>query len=102
MSILHWISADSRRRFAMSVATAVAAYLVLPARCSFPIRAITVWDTFAVVSILLAWVAITLTPQDQLRAHARVQDLSRLLIFSFVVAAACIALLSVGFIIRNH
>jgi uncharacterized membrane protein len=65
-------------------------------------KAITVWDSFAIISILLAWLAIVVTPQDHLRAHARAQDLSRLFIFAFVVAASCVALLAVGFIIRNH
>jgi uncharacterized membrane protein len=102
MSILHWISGDSWRRFVISVAAAAGTYFVLPQSLSFPTRAITIWDSFAISAILLAWLAIGFTPRDRLRAHARAQDVSRLFIFGFVVAASCVALLSVLFVIRTH
>jgi uncharacterized membrane protein len=102
MTTVHWICADSWRRFAISTAVAAATYFALPTRLSVPTKAITVWDSFAITAIFLAWVAIAITPQSLLRAHARVQDLSRLFILGFVVAAACVALFAVVFLIRNH
>jgi uncharacterized membrane protein len=102
MPILHWISGDSLRRFAISLAAAVVTYLALRHRLTFPTSAIAVWDAFAACSGLLAWLTITTTPQKHLPAHARAQDLSRALIFGFVVTAACVALLAVAFVIRAH
>ena len=102
MSLLHWISGDARRRFALGVVAAAAAYFILPRNLPLPTRAIAIWDIFAFCAILLAWVTIMITPADGLRAHARAQDLSRLVIFGFVVTAACAALLSVVFVIRIH
>ncbi|MFL6514917.1 MAG: DUF1345 domain-containing protein [Chthoniobacterales bacterium] len=102
MGALHWLSGDSWRRFGASVALAAAAAFFLPDRVTSPAKAIAVWDFFATSVIVLAWIAIAITPPSGLRAHARAQDLSRLLIFSFVVAAACVALLAVAFVIRGH
>jgi uncharacterized membrane protein len=100
--MLHWISGDSRRRFVLSFGAAALAYFTLPRGLTTPARAIATWDTFAFCAILLAWVAITVTTEAGVRFHARAQDLSRLFIFGFVVTAACVALLSVAFVIRGH
>ena len=102
MSILHWLSADAWRRFGLSVGAAVITFLALPHGLSVPTRTIAVWDSFAVCATLFAWIAVLVTPQSQLSAHAQGQDLSRLLIFGFVVTAACVALFAVAFLIRTH
>jgi uncharacterized membrane protein len=102
MSILHWISADSWRRFAVSLVIALITFLALRERLTFPTSAIAVWDSFAAFATLLAWLAIAMTPQTRLREYARAQDLSRLFIFGFVVAAACVALFAVAVLIRSH
>ena len=102
MAMLHWISGDSRRRFVLSFGVAALTYFTLPRTLTVPARVIATWDTFAFCAILLAWVTITITTQAGVRSHARAQDLSRLFIFGFVVTAACVALLSVAFVIRGH
>jgi len=102
MSVLHWISGDARRRFAISLIAAGVAYIALPAGFPVTTRAIAIWDCFAGCAILMAWLAITITPHDRLRAYARAQDVRGFLIFAFVVIAACVALLSVAFLIRTH
>lgn len=81
---------------------AVAVYFSLPRGLRLSARALATWDSFALTGILLAWLAIAITPQDHLPKHARIQDLSRLFIFGAVVTAACAALLSVAFVIRTH
>ncbi len=102
MRALHWISADSWRRFIVSLVAALITFLALCERLTFPTSAIAAWDSFATFASSLAWLAIGITPQKQLREHARTQDLSRALIFGFVVAAACVALLAVAVLIRSH
>jgi len=102
VSILHWIAGDSWRRFLLSVAAAEMTFVVLRHRLVFPVNTLATWDSFAVFSSLLAWLAIAITPQSHLRGHARAQDVSRLVIFGFVVTAACVALVAVGFLIRSH
>jgi len=102
VSILHWVAGDAWRRFLLSVAAALITFLALRHRLLFPASAIAVWDSFAVFASLLAWLAISITPQSHMRGHARAQDVSRLAIFGVVVTAACVALLAVGFLIRSH
>src|SRR3954469_25701467 len=102
MAALHWLSGDAWRRFAASVVLAVAAAFLLPHWLTSPAKAIAIWDCFAASVIVLAWIAIAITPPSGLRAHARAQDPSRLFIFAVVVPAACVALLAVAFVIRGH
>jgi uncharacterized membrane protein len=52
--------------------------------------------------LVLDWLIIWATPQRKIRERAQQEDLSRLLIFIFVVVAACAALFAVGFLIRAH
>ncbi|HEY4272661.1 MAG TPA: DUF1345 domain-containing protein [Candidatus Udaeobacter sp.] len=60
------------------------------------------WNAFAFVILALDWLTIWTTPQRKIRERAQQEDLSRLLIFVFVVVAACVALFAVGFLIRAH
>src|SRR5258708_29720825 len=60
------------------------------------------WNAFAAVILALDWLTIWTTPQRKIRERAQQEDLSRLLIFIFVVIAACAALFAVGFLIRAH
>lgn len=99
-SVLRWISADSWRRFAIGLLTAVITFFVLCRGLSLPTRAVITWDSYAIMILALAWLTIALTPQKRLRAHARAQDLSRIVLFTFVVVAACAALLAVGYLVR--
>jgi len=64
--------------------------------------AIAGWNAFAAMILALDWLIIWTTPQRKIRERAQQEDLSRLLIFIFVVVAACAALLAVGFLIRAH
>ena len=64
--------------------------------------AIAGWNAFAVVILALDWVTILTTPQRKIRERAQQQDLSRLLIFIFVVVTACAALFAVGFLVSAN
>ena len=59
------------------------------------------YDTFAFAILGLIWVTVTLTPQDEIRAVARRQDVGRTVIFIFVIIVACAALFAVAFLIRS-
>jgi uncharacterized membrane protein len=102
MWIIHWVCADSRRRFLFSLVAAAAVLAGMYHRFSLAISALSAWDSFATVVSLLAWTAIAVTPQENLRAHAKMQDFGRFLIFTFVVAAACVALFSLAILLRSR
>jgi uncharacterized membrane protein len=61
--------------------------------------AIAGWNTVAVVVLALDWVTILTTPQRKIRELAQQQDLSRFLVFLFVVVISSAALFAVGFLV---
>jgi uncharacterized membrane protein len=102
MRIVRWLSADSHRRFVVSLLVAAGTFFLLPSRLTIALHLIAIWDAFAISVLLLGWLTIVATPQTDLSAHAKAQDFSRFIIFIFVVTAACAALFAVAFVIRSH
>jgi uncharacterized membrane protein len=90
---------DARHRLALGLAAGTAIFFVLRGHLRFSSAAIAGWNAFAAVILALDWLTILMTPQREMRERAQQQDLSRLLIFLFVVVAACAALFAVGFLI---
>jgi uncharacterized membrane protein len=90
---------DARHRLVIAFALAATVFFSLRGRVHPATEAIATWDAFAFCVLLLAWLTILTTPLHKLRSRAREQDLSRSLIFVFVVVAACAALFAVGFLI---
>jgi uncharacterized membrane protein len=91
---------DARHRIVMALLAAAVAYLLLRGHVRLSTASVATWNTFAFFMLAFAWLTILTTPRRKLRARAKEQDLSRLLIFIFVVVAACAALFAVGFLIR--
>jgi uncharacterized membrane protein len=103
MRILDFIPRlDARHRLALGLAASAAIFFVLRGHLRFSSAAIAAWDAFAVLTLALDWVTILMTPQRKIRELAQQQDLSRLLVFVFVIVAACAALFAVGFLISVH
>ena len=93
---------DGRHRIVIAFAAASAVFFSLRGRVPVSTDTIATWDTFAFFVLVLAWVVILKTPQTRLRAHAKAQDVSQLLISVFVVVAASVALFAVGFVLGTH
>jgi uncharacterized membrane protein len=81
------------------IATAV--WCGLRGRVQQSTQSIATWDVFALCVLGLAWLTIITTPPEKLRARAQMQDVSHILIFIFVVVAACAGLFAVGFLFLN-
>ncbi len=90
---------DARHRIVIGLAAASAVFFSLRGHVRVSTDTIATWDTFAFFVLVLAWVVILKTPQTRLRAHAKAQDVSQLLISVFVVVAASVALFAVGFVL---
>lgn len=90
---------DARHRLVIALVAATAVSLSLRGHVRPSTEVIATWDTFVFCVLFLAWLTILTTPVQKLRSRAKEQDVSRLIIFVFVVVAACAALFAVGFLI---
>ena len=90
---------DARHRIVIALVAASVVFFSLRGHVRVSTDTIATWDTFAFFVLVLAWVVILKTPQTRLRAHAKAQDVSQLLISVFVVVAASVALFAVGFLL---
>ena len=87
---MNWIAKqDARHRIVISLAIAAAVWFALRGRVQVSTQSIVTWDVFAVCVLVLAWLTILTTPPEKLRARAQMQDLSHIVIFVFVLVAAC-------------
>ena len=92
---------DARQRLVLGLAAGAAVFFALRGHLRLELAGIAAWDGFAVVILALDWVTILATPQRKIRQLAQQQDLSRFLVFLFVVVTACAALFAVGFLISE-
>jgi len=92
---------DARQRLVLGLAAGVGTFVVLRGQLRPATAAIAAWNAFAVVVLALDWVTILTTQQRKIRQLAQQQDLSRFLIFLFVVVTACAALFAVGFLVSG-
>jgi uncharacterized membrane protein len=93
---------DARHRLVLGLAAGAAVFFAARGHLRPWSAAIAGWNAVAVVILALDWMTILSTPQRKIRQLAQQQDLSRFLVFIFVVVAACAALFAVGFLIKSH
>jgi uncharacterized membrane protein len=103
MPLRNWISRqDARHRLAFSILVAGLFAVALRGHVRFWTLSIATWDVFALCVLSLAWLTILTTPAEKLRKRAQEQDVSRTLIFIFIVVAACSSLFAVGFLLHAN
>jgi len=93
---------DARRRLLLALVAGVGAFLLLQGHVRLWSAAIAGWNAFAAVILVLDWMTIRTMPQRKIRERAKQEDLSRLLVFIFVVVASFAALCAVVFFVRVH
>jgi uncharacterized membrane protein len=99
---MNWIAKqDARHRIVISLLIAATVWFILRGRVQTSTQCIMTWDIFGLSVLVLAWLTILTTPPEKLRARAQMQDLSHILIFVFVLVAACAGLFAVGFLFLN-
>jgi uncharacterized membrane protein len=91
---------DARHRLVLALAVGTAVFFA--ARGHLPVWSVAIagWNAVAVVILSLDWVTILTTPRRKIRRLAQLQDLSRFLVFLFVVVTASAALFAVGFLVN--
>jgi len=90
---------DARHRLGLGLAAGAAVFFAARGHLRIWSAAIAGWNAVAVIILVLAWLTILTTPQRKIRQLAQQQDLSRFLVFLFVVVTASAALFAVGFLV---
>jgi uncharacterized membrane protein len=90
---------DARHNLALGLVGGVVVFFLSRGHPRFVSPVIAGWNAFAIIILALDWLAILTTPQRKIRERAQQQDLSRLVVFIFVVVTACAALFAVGFLV---
>jgi uncharacterized membrane protein len=93
---------DARHRLVISLLVAATVWFAMRSRAPLPTQTIATWDAFAISILALSWSAILTTPQAQIRAQVKLQDVGRIWIFLFVVIAACAGLFAVVFLFHTN
>ena len=94
---------DSHVRQIVAVFIAVVTFLFFIQHGRSPItHLIAIWDVYAIVVVLMAWTTICTANPRTIQRRARLQDSSRTLIFAFIILAACMSLLAVILVLREH
>src|SRR5450432_567812 len=93
---------DAHHRLIVSFVVAAAVFYLLRGHVRLWTSSMSAWDAFAVCILALAWITIIATPREKIRTRAQEQDVSRTVIFIFVVIAACAALFAVGFLLHTN
>src|SRR5207244_9714567 len=90
---------DARHRLVLGLAAGAAVFFAVRGHLRPWSAAIAGWNAVAVVILALDWVTIWTKLQRKIRQLAQQQDLSRFLVFIFVVVTSSAALLAVGFLV---
>ena len=90
---------DARHRLVLGLAAGAATFFAVREHLRLASAAIAGWNAVAVVILALDWLTILTTPQRKIRHLAKQQDLSRFLVFLFVVVTSSAALFAVGFLV---
>ena len=94
---------DSHVRQIVAVVVAVVTFLFFIQHGRSPItHFIAIWDVYAIVVVLMAWATICTANPRTIQRKARLQDSSRALIFAFILVGACMSLLAVILVLREH
>jgi uncharacterized membrane protein len=101
--IFRWVcNFDARHRLLAAVCVAALSFILLRfAAVSRPILIVATWDSFAGCALVLTWLTIIAADTHYIRQQARMQDLSRILIFVFTVVATCASLFAVIFLLSS-
>jgi uncharacterized membrane protein len=92
---------EAHHRQLIALPLAILGFLVFPSH-SLLTRLIECWNIYAAALLLSAWAAILTADPRYAQRTAKLQDSSRAALFVFVLAAACMSLLAVLFILREH
>jgi uncharacterized membrane protein len=102
MNLLKFINKlDAHHRLYISITVAIIAFLGSINSFSVSQHFMITWIAYSLCYLILAWISILSTHPKEIRKTASTQDLSRTLIFIFIVVAAFISLFVVILLLKS-
>ncbi|EHQ28798.1 DUF1345 domain-containing protein [Mucilaginibacter paludis] len=92
---------DTQYRLLIALGVTAIVFFVIQGHVSVPALIILSWLTCASVIILMDWLIILSSNPREMRKIARMKDSSRFSILGFVIAASCVSLFSVLFLLKS-
>jgi uncharacterized membrane protein len=92
---------ETRPRLLLSIAFAAVVWGVLPSVFSLPTQVLCIWDAAMFCFLGLTWLMMTQTSPQVVRKKAQQQDLGRLIILSFIMAAATVSVMAIAFLLKD-
>ena len=88
-------------RVITAIACGVVAYAMLSRVLYFESSVLAGWDAGALTYLALAWAVILRTDASQTRQRSEMQDVSRYVLFTMVIGAACASIVTIGFMLHG-
>ncbi len=95
------VNLDSHHRLAIATAIAVPFMALTADHWSLPVRIVMAWNTFASCLLALSWLGIVLNKPAKYLSTAKLNDSSRWLIFLFILAACCMSLFAIAYLLGS-
>jgi uncharacterized membrane protein len=92
---------ETRPRLFLSIGVAIGLSLVLPVEVPFSARVLCIWDAAMFCFLGLTWFLMHHTPPRIVRKKAQQEDLGRLIILSFIMAAAAFSVTAIAFLLKD-
>ncbi len=92
---------ETRPRLLLSTLCATVVTFLLPSVLHLSARILCVWDTAMFCFLGLTWLMMVQTPPQIVRKKAQQRDVGRLIILSFIMAAATFSVIAIAFLIKD-
>ncbi len=92
---------DARHRFVTGFIISAITLFFIYDRFSWPTIFLLTWMAFAISVIAMIWIAFLTSHPREVRKIARIQDSSRLMLFSFVIISSVVSLAAVYFLLKS-
>ena len=88
-------------RLLISIVLATAIGFLLPTELQFSARILCIWDTGMFCFLGTTWLLMSYTSSKMVRRKAQEEDVGRLIILSFIMAAATFSITAIAFLLKD-
>lgn len=93
---------SGRLRLVLTLAIAIFVAAVLPGWIGLPTRILTIWNSATACFLTLTWWAMLQATPASMRHKAQQQDVGLVFMLSLLIAATCISVLAIAFMLRDN